>query len=99
MVGSGDKGIQIVNSTVFKKEFALIDNINSEKKYLPQIKKRGAAANSDHYFFYEKGVKSFFIYTLGEYKEYHNINDKAENLPLSEYEDLFRLLTEFVEKI
>jgi hypothetical protein len=97
MVGSGDKGIQIVNSTVFKKEFAMIDGINNEKKYLPVIKKRGAAANSDHYFFYEKGVKSFFIYTLGEYKEYHNISDKSAGLPLSKYENLFRLLTEFTE--
>ncbi len=99
MVGSGDKGIQIVNGSVFKKEFNKIVNINDKKEYLPKVKIRGAAANSDHYFFYDKGVKSFFIYTLGEYKEYHNIYDKPEILPLSEFEDLTRLLIDFVKEI
>jgi hypothetical protein len=95
MVGSGDKGIQIVNGAVFKDDFENLVKINKEKNYLPDIKKRGAAANSDHYFFYSKGVKSFFIYTLGEYKEYHNINDKAENLPLTAFNNLILLLIDF----
>jgi hypothetical protein len=99
MVGSGDKGIQIVNSTVFKKEAQILEKLNTEHQLLPQIKKRGAAANSDHYFFYEKGVKCFFIYTLGNYKEYHNVNDIPKNLPLTEYEDLFRLLILFTESL
>ncbi len=95
MVGSGDKGIQIVNSTVFKNEYNILKTINDDKKYLPQLKLRGAAANSDHYFFYAKGVKSFFIYTLGEYKEYHNIYDTAENLPLNKFNELMNLLIDF----
>ncbi len=98
MVGSGDKGITLVNGKVFKPEFDKLKSINDEKKYLPEVKSRGAAANSDHYFFYEKGITSFFIYTRGEYKEYHNINDKAENLPLNKFEDLERLLLDFIEK-
>ncbi|NPA44780.1 MAG: Zn-dependent exopeptidase M28, partial [Chlorobi bacterium] len=97
MVGSGDKGIKVVNGSVFRKEFDRLSEINTKNNYLPAVKIRGAAANSDHYFFYEKGVKSFFIYTLGEYKEYHNINDKPDNLlPFKEFEGLSLLLVDFV---
>jgi hypothetical protein len=95
MVGSGDQGIKVVNGTIFKKEFDRLTKINNENNYLPDVKIRGAAANSDHYFFYVNGVKSFFIYTLGTYKEYHNIYDKPENLPLTEFEDLLRLIFDF----
>ncbi len=97
MVGSGDKGITVVNGTVYREEFDKLVEINSQKRYLPDVAIRGPAANSDHYPFYEKGVKSFFIYTRGEYSEYHSIYDRAKDLPLVEYEDLFRLLIEFTE--
>lgn len=95
MVGSGDKGIQIVNSSLYLDVYEILNTINSEKNYLPQIKRRGAAANSDHYFFHAKGVKSFFIYTLGEYKEYHNVYDNSENLPLNKFVELMNLLIDF----
>ncbi|RLD82623.1 MAG: hypothetical protein DRJ10_04845 [Bacteroidetes bacterium] len=97
MVGSGDKGIKVVNATEYKTRFDKLVEINKDNQYLPAVSSRGPAANSDHYPFYEKGVNSIFIYTLGEYSEYHNIYDKAEDLPLSEYEDLFRLLLDFVK--
>lgn len=97
MVGSGDKGIKVVNGSVFRKEFDKLAKINKENNYMPAVKIRGAAANSDHYFFYEKGVKSFFIYTLGDYKEYHNINDKPDNLlPFRKFKSLSLLLIDFV---
>jgi len=97
MVGSGDKGIKVVNGSVFRKEFDKLVKINTDNYYLPEVKIRGAAANSDHYFFYDKGVKSFFIYTLGEYKEYHNIYDKPSNLlPFTNFNDLSLLLIDFV---
>ncbi len=99
LVGTGDDGITIVNGSVFEKEFNTFVKINEEKKYLKAINKRGEAANSDHYPFYEKGVKSIFIYTLGGIAEYHNIYDKAETLPLTEYNDLFKLLIDFVKKL
>lgn len=97
MVGSGDKGIKVVNGSIFRNEFDKLSEINKKNNYLPVVKIRGAAANSDHYFFYEKGVKSFFIYTLGEYKEYHNINDKPDNLlPFREFKNLSLLIIDFV---
>jgi aminopeptidase YwaD len=97
MVGSGDKGVKIVNGTVFREEFDKIVELNAKNAYLPDVAIRGPAANSDHYPFYEKGVKSFFIYTMGQYSEYHSIYDRPKDLPLVEYEDLFRLLVDFTE--
>jgi hypothetical protein len=60
-----------------------------------KINARGKAANSDHYFFTEKGVPAFFIYTLGGIKAYHDVFDRPETLPLNEYDDLFKLIIGF----
>jgi aminopeptidase YwaD len=96
LVGTGIEGITVVNATIFPKEFALIESLNKAGNYFPQVKKRGKAANSDHYFFTEKGVKSFFIYAMGGIQAYHDVDDRAETLPLSHYEAFFKLLTGFV---
>ncbi len=99
IVGTGDDGITLVNGAVFQDAFQTIVDINEEKGYLKQVKKRGKAANSDHWPFFEKGVPCFFIYTMGGIQAYHDIYDRAETLPLTEFEDLFRLLTDFVETL
>jgi hypothetical protein len=98
MIGSGSEGIKVVNGAVFEKEFEKLERINADRLYLTNVSTRGEAANSDHYPFYAKGVPCFFIYTLGdECKEYHNIYDVPENVPFTEYSDLFLLLTEFIK--
>jgi hypothetical protein len=66
---------------------------------LAAVNVRGKAANSDHYFFTEKGVPAFFFYTLGGIKAYHDIFDKPETLPLNEHEDLFKLIIAFNSKL
>lgn len=96
IMGTGDEGIKVVNATVHKKEFDELVKINEEKKLLPSIQPRGKAANSDHYFFEEAGVKTFFIYTLGGIKAYHDIYDRPETLPLTKFEEVYKLLIEFV---
>lgn len=96
LLGTGEEGIQVINSTVFTEQFAVLDSLNNENEYLVNIKKRGKAANSDHHWFTEQGVPCFFIYTLGGITAYHDIYDKAETLPLTEFNDMFALLTEFV---
>ena len=90
MVGTGEKGITVVNATLHPKEFALLNQINDQKKYLPTINSRGKAANSDHYYFTEKGVPAFFIYTQGGIQAYHDVNDLAKTLPLTEFKDLYK---------
>jgi aminopeptidase YwaD len=95
IVGTGEEGIMVVNGSVFKEQFNKLSKINSEKNYLKEVKMRGKAAISDHYFFTENNVPAFFIYTMGGIKAYHDIYDKSETLPLNEFEDLFKLITKF----
>jgi hypothetical protein len=95
LAGTGEEGITVVNATIFKKEYALLNSINDQYKYLVKINSRGKTANSDHYWFTQKGVPSFFIYTMGGIRAYHDIYDRAATLPLTEHEDLFRLLVKF----
>lgn len=96
MVGTGSNGITLVNGSVFKDDFAILDSLNNVYSLLPQVRARGTSSNSDHYHFYANGVKAFFIYTMGsEFREYHNIYDRPEKLPLTKYEELFKLLVKF----
>ncbi|MEW6467451.1 MAG: M20/M25/M40 family metallo-hydrolase [Bacteroidota bacterium] len=99
ILGTGDEGITVVNATVFDSHFKQLQKLNAQGSYLKEIKPRGKAAISDHYFFTYNGVPSFFIYTLGGIKAYHDVYDKRETLPLTEFEDLFILLTEFTSYI
>ena len=99
LAGTGEEGITVVNATEFPKEFAMMNAVNDENKLLIKINSRGKAANSDHYFFTERGVPAFFFYTLGGIKAYHDVFDKAATLPLTEHEDLFKLVVKFNEKL
>ena len=97
ILGTGDDGIQVVNGSKYKEEFDKLVSINASEDLLKQVKIRGEACNSDHCFFNEKGVPSFFIYTLGGVAHYHDVYDKSETLPLTEFEDLFTLLKDFIQ--
>lgn len=96
LVGTGSEGATVVNATEFPEDFKRLTSINNSNNYLSKINARGAAANSDHYWFYKNGgVPSFFIYTQGGPKAYHDINDVAENLPYTSFEALQELVLEF----
>lgn len=99
LAGTGDEGITVVNAAEFPKEFNYLNAANKAGNYLLRINARGNAANSDHYWFAKKCVPAFFIYTLGGTKAYHDVFDKAETLPLSEYKDLFQLIIRLNEKL
>jgi hypothetical protein len=96
LLGTGEEGMTVVNGSVYTKEFDLLNSINEKKNYLPKIKKRGKAANSDHYYFSENGVPSFFIYTLGGISAYHDIYDIPKTLPLTKYKEVYSLIKDFV---
>lgn len=99
ILGTGDEGITVVNGAVHKTKFEALKGINEQKGYLKEVKKRGKAAISDHYPFSEVGVPCFYIYTMGGIKAYHDVYDKPETLPLTEFEGVFRLLTDFVGRL
>lgn len=95
LVGTGVDGITVVNGSVFKTEFEKLQKINENNNLLSQIKPRGKAANSDHYWFTEKGAPSFFIYAMGKPNHYHDINDTGIDLKLEKFEEIQTLLKEF----
>jgi hypothetical protein len=91
MIGTGSEGITVVNGKVFTDIFQKMTSINDKNHYLPEIKSRGEACNSDHCPFYKKGVKAIFIYTRGkEYTEYHTVTDN--HVPYTKYNDFFKLI-------
>ncbi|MEI6020415.1 MAG: M20/M25/M40 family metallo-hydrolase [Bacteroidota bacterium] len=97
LLGTGEEGIMVVNGAIHEKEFEMLNQINQQKQLIKQIKKRGKAANSDHYWFSEAGVPCFFIYTMGGITAYHDVYDLDTTLPLTAYNAVFRLLTKFVD--
>ena len=99
LAGTGDEGIKVVNGTEFPKEFNLLKSINKQHDLLKDVFSRGSACNSDHCYFYKKGVPSFFIYTLGGIKAYHDIYDKYETLPFTFFEEYSKLTHLFINKL
>lgn len=96
IMGSGEEGITVVNGSVFSDAFDRLVQINQTKQYVKEVKSRGKAANSDHYYFTEAGVPAFFAYTMGPNKNYHDVYDKWEALSFAEFEDLQLLFVEFL---
>jgi len=99
LAGTGDEGIRVVNGSVYKDKFDLLTKINMENNLLPKIDIRGEACNSDHCLFYQKGVPCFYIYTQGGIEAYHDIYDKFETLPLTEFVDYCTLIIKFFDRI
>lgn len=95
IMGTGDESITVVNATQHPAAFSKLDSLNKTYKFMPAVVKRGSAANSDHYYFSEKGVPAFFIYTNGKQKAYHDVFDIPSNLPLENFGALFQLLIKF----
>jgi aminopeptidase YwaD len=99
LLGTGEEGIMVVNGAVYEKEFARLQTINSAQNLVVNIRKRGKASNSDHYWFTEAGVPAFFIYTMGGRSAYHDVYDTEAGLPLTDYVDVFTLITLFSDSL
>ena len=99
IMGSGEKGITAVNGRIFKKEFKKLQKLNKKLAAVPAVKARGKSANSDHHHFTEKGIPGFFIYTMGNNQNYHDIYDTYEALSFSSFEGLSALFELFVRKL
>lgn len=99
ILGTGDDGITVVNATAEQAHFDRLVALNAEKGLLKEVKPRGPACNSDHCPFVKRGIPAIFIYTLGGVAYYHDVLDKAETLPLTEFADLHQLLREFIGTI
>lgn len=96
LVGTGETGMTVVNATVFTPEYEQLLAINKTRQYVPEIRRRGKAANSDHYFFTEAGVHSFFWYQSGPRTSYHDVYDLSKTLSLAGYIGTFKLAIDFL---
>lgn len=99
LMGNGEHGMTVVNATEFQEAFSLLQQLNSKGGYLPVIHARGKARNSDHYWFTERGVPSFFWYTLGARTAYHDVEDVPETLPLYKVRQIGQLILDFVQAL
>ena len=96
MVGTNEDGITVVCAPDFQEDFDLLTNFNEKNSYLKKVAPRKATANSDHYPFYKKGCRTFFIYGMGKSGRYHSQYDTPEALSFGNYPGLFRLLTDYI---
>jgi len=99
LTGNGEDGITVVNGKMFEEDFRRLAEINTAHEFVPKIRARGSAANSDHYWFSKNGVPAFFIYTLGDRIAYHDIYDIPETLEFAGYDGVFGLVVEFVKEL
>jgi len=98
MVGTGSEGLLVFNGTTDSLRFETMNRINEQNQYLKELIMRGESRSSDHYYFHQKGVPAFFLLTIGpEHRHYHNIYDTREALPLTKYNEVFRLITGFFD--
>jgi aminopeptidase YwaD len=98
IMGCAEQGVTVVNAEKEKRAFDLLVQINNDKKYLPEIKPRGKAANSDHYFFSEAGVPAIFLFSNGGQGFYHDVWDTPATINLKNFDEVAQLLIEFVKK-
>lgn len=97
ILGTGDDGITVVNATEQTQAYDRLVAMNGTGNYLPQVKSRGPACNSDHCPFVKRRIPSIFIYTMGGITAYHDVHDRAETLPLTKFPELFFLLRDFIK--
>lgn len=99
IMGDATDGISVVNGKMHEAEFKLLDNLNKagiDGFSFKEVRQGGAAANSDHYFFTEKGVPAFFIFSMGGKGYYHDIYDTAEHVELTNITNVGVLLKRFI---
>ncbi|MFD1551186.1 hypothetical protein DNU06_16740 [Putridiphycobacter roseus] len=99
IMGSASDGITVVNGNVHPKYFKKLEKLNKKGNYLPLVKKRGPTQNSDHYFFSQTGVPSFFVYTMGDCKNYHDVYDTAAQTSLNNFDQVLALFIDFIDKM
>lgn len=97
LMSTGDEGLTAVNATEFPFLFEQLKLCNLAGQYLPDIAARGKSANSDHHYFTEAGVPSFFFYLRGNYHHYHDVDDTYDAITMSRYNEAFKLIVDFAD--
>lgn len=99
LMGSGKEGLTVVNGMVLPKQFGIIDSLNKANAWFSKLVPRGKSANSDHYFFSEKGVPAIFMYTMGEITAYHDVDDTPQVVTFSKLREVVSLINAFFHQL
>ncbi|MDF7812903.1 M28 family peptidase [Hymenobacter sp. YC55] len=99
LLGTGSEGVTVVNGRELPGQFQLLQRLNEARQAVPSLAARGRAANSDHFPFSERGVPAFFLYTRGGIAAYHDVQDRAETLPLTAFASVFVLISDFLNAL
>ena len=80
--------------------FATFEQVNAEKGYFKAMDRHEIDGNSDHWPFALKNVPCIFLMNEGgdAYKYYHTVYDTYKNHIFTNYEPIFYLIKDFVEK-
>ena len=80
--------------------FATFEQVNAEKGYFKAMDRHEIDGNSDHWPFALKNVPCIFLMNEGgdAYKYYHTVYDTYKNHIFTNYEPIFKLVRDFVEK-
>lgn len=97
MVGTGDKGVYVMNAKLHNDIDGIMTELNNKNKYFETFYTTGLSYGSDHASFYEKGVKALFLYTDGDNSTYHQPEDTFETCTFAVFEDMIRFVTDFVD--
>jgi len=89
-------GVTVVNGKENLPIFNRLTSINDENKFLDKIFIRSFSANSDHFWFAKLNIPAIFIYSNGNYKNYHNVFDRHEVIPFTNQQKLLDLLYLFL---
>ena len=80
--------------------YALFEEINAEKQHFKGLDRQELQGNSDHYPFAVKHVPCIFLENENgdAFKYYHTVYDTYENAIFDNYEPVFRLVRDFIER-
>ncbi len=98
MVTSGERGVVAVGGADFPEEYALLEQI-AARLGAPRLGKRPSTPISDHYPFFARGVRSFYLYTTHGKQPYHHIHDVPETLEWDDFLEVYNLALEFLGAI
>ncbi len=77
----------------------LFNTINEEHSYFAKLDQGDIAGNSDHFSFAEKDVPAICFLMKGDYFAiYHTPADNNDNIDLTNFPKLYKMVCEFVEK-
>lgn len=99
MLCGGDNGAMIVNGMAenTKLFYETMAELNEQRDYLPEVRSRPNAPNSDHYPFTQHGVPAVFMYVYGGTTgKYHHHTDTNDRCPLDQWENIFKLIRDTI---